>query len=48
MAAIACELLRHDDVDAMRRLVGAAGDLGRAIARGMRRGIEEPLEAERQ
>ncbi len=43
MPAVVCELLRHDDVDAMRRLVSVVGDAGRAIAAGVRRGVEEPI-----
>jgi hypothetical protein len=42
MPAVVCELAPEGDVDAMRAVVAAAGDVGRAIARGMRLGIEEP------
>jgi N-acetylmuramoyl-L-alanine amidase len=43
MAAVVCELVERGDVAAMRRLVIRAGDVGRAIVRGVRRGIEEPV-----
>jgi len=42
MAAVVCELVERGDVAAMRRLVAGAGDVGRAIVRGVRRGIERP------
>jgi N-acetylmuramoyl-L-alanine amidase len=42
MPAVVCELVPQTDVEAMRSLVLAAGDVGRAIVRGVRRGIEEP------
>jgi N-acetylmuramoyl-L-alanine amidase len=42
MAAVVCELAERGDVEAMRRLVARAGDVGRAIVTGVRRGIEEP------
>jgi N-acetylmuramoyl-L-alanine amidase len=42
MAAVMCELVEQGDVGAMRRLVARAGDIGRAIVRGARRGFEEP------
>ncbi len=42
MPAVVCELVRQHDVDAMRRLVSVVGAAGRAIAAGVRRGIEEP------
>ncbi len=41
MAAVVCELVERGDVAAMRRLVTRAGDIGRAIVTGVRRGIEE-------
>lgn len=42
MAAVVCELVARGDIDGMRRLVARAGDVGRAIVAGVRRGIEEP------
>lgn len=42
MPAVVCELAPEGDVEAMRAVVSAAGDVGRAVARGMRIGIEEP------
>jgi N-acetylmuramoyl-L-alanine amidase len=41
MAAVVCELVARADVVAMRGLVARAGDIGRAIVGGVRRGIEE-------
>ena len=41
MAAVVCELVERGDVEAMRGLVARAGDVGRAIVHGVRRGIEE-------
>ena len=43
MAAVVCELIEQGDVAAMRRLVARAGDVGRAVVRGVRRGVEQPL-----
>jgi N-acetylmuramoyl-L-alanine amidase len=43
MAAVVCELVEQGDVAAMSRLVARAGDVGRAILRGVRHGIETPL-----
>jgi N-acetylmuramoyl-L-alanine amidase len=43
MAAVACELVERGDIDGMRRLVANAGAISRAIVRGVRRGVEEPL-----
>jgi N-acetylmuramoyl-L-alanine amidase len=42
MAAVVCELVEEGDVEAMRRLVATAGDVGRAVVRGVRRAIEQP------
>jgi N-acetylmuramoyl-L-alanine amidase len=42
MAAVVCELVEDGDVDAMRALVEAAGDVGRAVVRGVRSAIEQP------
>jgi N-acetylmuramoyl-L-alanine amidase len=43
MAAVVCELVERGDVDAMRNVVARAGDVSRAIVRGIRRGVgEEP------
>ena len=41
MAAVVCELVEGGDVEAMRGLVARAGDIGRAIVHGVRRGIED-------
>ena len=46
MAAVVCEPVGEHDVDAMGALVAAVADVGAAITRGIRRGIEEqPAEA---
>jgi len=42
MAAVVCELVDQGDVTAMRNIVARAGDVSRAIVRGVRRGVEEP------
>jgi N-acetylmuramoyl-L-alanine amidase len=42
MAAVVCEPLQHDDVEAMRELVRNVTTIGQAIVRGVRRGLEEP------
>jgi N-acetylmuramoyl-L-alanine amidase len=42
MPAVICEVAPDGDVAAMRAVVAAAGDVGRALARGVRVGIEEP------
>jgi hypothetical protein len=42
MAAVVCELVERGDVAAMRNVVARAGDVSRAIVRGIRRGVEEP------
>jgi N-acetylmuramoyl-L-alanine amidase len=47
MAAVVCELVERGDVDAMRALVARAGDVGRAVVTGVRRGFEEPGDDER-
>ncbi|HYU38535.1 MAG TPA: peptidoglycan-binding protein [Acidimicrobiia bacterium] len=44
MAAVVCELVEHGDVDGMRHLVARAGDVSRAIVRGVRRGVEQPAD----
>ena len=41
MAAVVCEPVGEHDVEAMGALVAAVADVGAAIARGIRRGIEE-------
>ncbi len=46
MAAVVCELVERGDVAAMRQLVMRASDVGRAVVRGVRRGIEDPLRDE--
>lgn len=40
MPAVVCEPVNGDDVAAMRALVARAGDVGRAVVVGVRRGIE--------
>lgn len=45
MPAVVCELIPEDDIDAMRDLVGRAGDAGRAIVRGVRRAIEVTVDS---
>lgn len=42
MAAVVCEPVGERDPEAMGRLVAAVADVGAAIARGVRRGVEEP------
>ena len=42
MAAVICEPVQLDDVVGMRRLVVSAGAIGRAVVRGVRRGVEHP------
>jgi hypothetical protein len=37
-----CELVDQGDVTAMRNVVARAGDVSRAIVRGVGRGVEEP------
>ncbi|MGH8992836.1 MAG: peptidoglycan-binding protein [Acidimicrobiia bacterium] len=44
MPAVVCQPAQADDTDAVRHLVSRAGDAGRAIVRGVRRGVEEPYE----
>jgi len=44
MAAVVCELVERGDVDGMRNLVARAGDVSRAIVRGVRCGVGEPAE----
>ncbi|HEX6311960.1 MAG TPA: hypothetical protein VF152_10060, partial [Acidimicrobiia bacterium] len=46
MAAVVCELVERGDIDAMRTLVTRAGDIGRAIVTGVRRGFEEVPEGD--
>ena len=41
MAAVVCEPVGELDVEAMGALVAAVADVGAAITRGIRRGIEE-------
>lgn len=42
MAAVVCEPVQHDDVEAMRALVRDVTAIGHAVVRGVRRGLEEP------
>jgi N-acetylmuramoyl-L-alanine amidase len=44
MAAVLCEPVAHDDVEATRRLVTGGADVAAAIVTGIRRAFEEPLE----
>lgn len=44
MPAVVCQPAQAGDVAAVQRLVGRAGDAGRAIVRGLRRGIEGPYD----
>jgi N-acetylmuramoyl-L-alanine amidase len=44
MAAVVCELVARGDIDGMRNVVARAGDVSRAIVRGVRHGVEEPPE----
>jgi N-acetylmuramoyl-L-alanine amidase len=46
MPAVVCELVSEGDVDAMRELVGHAGDAGRAIVRGVARAIQVAVDAD--
>jgi N-acetylmuramoyl-L-alanine amidase len=45
MAAIVCELVERGDVAGMRNVVARAGDISRAIVRGVRRGVGEQPES---
>jgi N-acetylmuramoyl-L-alanine amidase len=45
MPAVVCELVSDDDVDAMRALVGRAGDAGRAIVAGIARAVEVAVDS---
>jgi N-acetylmuramoyl-L-alanine amidase len=45
MAAVVCELVERGDVAGMRNVVARAGDVSRAIVRGVRRGVEEPSDS---
>ena len=45
MAAVVCEPATRGDLVAMRRVVERTADLARAIVRGVRRGVEEPIDA---
>ncbi|HEX5615303.1 MAG TPA: peptidoglycan-binding protein [Acidimicrobiia bacterium] len=46
MAAVLCEVAVRGDVTSMAVVVTRAGELARAIARGLRRGVEEPVDVE--
>ena len=41
MAAVVCEPVGEHDAESMGALVAAVADVGAAIVRGIRRGIEE-------
>jgi N-acetylmuramoyl-L-alanine amidase len=43
MPAVVCQPVQADDIEGVRRLVTRAGAAGRAIVRGVQRGVEEPL-----
>jgi N-acetylmuramoyl-L-alanine amidase len=43
MPAVVCQPVQADDVEGVRRLVTRAGAAGRAVVRGVQRGVEEPL-----
>jgi N-acetylmuramoyl-L-alanine amidase len=45
MAAVVCELVERGDVEEMRNVVARAGDVSRAIVRGVHRGVEEPSDS---
>jgi N-acetylmuramoyl-L-alanine amidase len=45
MAAVVCALVERGDVAAMRHVVARAGDVSRAIVRGVRRGVGEQPES---
>lgn len=45
MPAVVCQPAHGSDVDGVRRLVARAGTAGRAIVRGLRRGIESPYDS---
>jgi N-acetylmuramoyl-L-alanine amidase len=47
MAAVVCELLEGEDADATAHLAAHMPDVARAIATGIRRGVEEPVDAVR-
>ena len=46
MAAVVCEVVPEGDVEAMRGIVAGANNVARAIVRGIRRAVEEPVVAE--
>jgi N-acetylmuramoyl-L-alanine amidase len=45
MAAVICELVARDDADAMAALAADLPAVARAIVDGVRRGVEEPIDA---
>jgi len=45
MAAVVCEPVLRGDVDGMRRVVARTVPLADAIVAGLRRGVEEPIDA---
>jgi N-acetylmuramoyl-L-alanine amidase len=45
MAAVVCELVDQGDVTAMRNVVARAGDVSRAIVRGVGRGVDQPADS---
>lgn len=44
MPAVVCEVVPDGDIEAMRHLVARAADVARAIVRGVRRAVEDPIE----
>jgi N-acetylmuramoyl-L-alanine amidase len=46
MAAVVCELLAREDADAMAAISARLPEVARAIVDGIRRGVEEPLNAD--
>ncbi|MGH8999402.1 MAG: peptidoglycan-binding protein [Acidimicrobiia bacterium] len=44
MPAVVCQPVDGDDAGGVQRLVARSGEAGRAIVRGIRRGVEEPLD----
>jgi N-acetylmuramoyl-L-alanine amidase len=46
MAAVVCEVVPEGDVDAMRGIVAGAGNVARAVVRGIRRAVEAPVVVE--
>jgi N-acetylmuramoyl-L-alanine amidase len=45
MAAVVCDLVARGDLEGMQVVVTRTAEVARAIARGVRRGVEEPIDA---